>query len=81
MIKIRLPNGLTRELNLPQEYRVGYLYDYVLSDPAEDIGFENDLDRNFEFVRPYETLDLDKSKTLGDAFPGSKMEYLIVKEL
>ena len=61
--------------------KISYLYDYVESEET-DCGFEDEVQRNFDILRPYDQLNLSEfmNKTLEEVFEGSEMESLIVKE-
>ena len=59
MIKLRIPSGESIKLNVKDSEKVSYLYNYVESQEG-DCGFENDLKRSFDIIRPYDQLNLSE---------------------
>ena len=73
MIKLRLPNGENMILTVSPNEKVQYLFDFVESQ-ERDMGFQNDNERPFSIMRPYDRLNLEdhKDKTLREVFQDSE---------
>ena len=56
------------QLIVPSDEKVQYLFDYV--DSLEEVGFEENVWRKFDVIRPYDKLTLSevKKQTLGEVF-------------
>lgn len=68
-------------VSVPDHLKVQYLFDYV--DCQEEIGLEQDVDRKFDIIRPYDKLTLSgsKNKTFREVFGETDSESLVVNEL
>ena len=49
---LRLPKGITAK----------YLFDYIETYEQEDIGFDDEANRNFDILQPYEKISLAQKK-------------------
>ena len=79
-MRLRLPNGEQLVLTVPPEQKVEYLFEYVES--LEDCGFEENVYRKFDIIRPYDKLTLadKRTNTLQEAFGETDSENLVVTE-
>lgn len=61
-LKIRLPNSEVLHLKIPKDQTANYLFDYVETYDKEDIGFDDEVKRNFDILQPYEKVSLSKQR-------------------
>jgi hypothetical protein len=78
-----LPNSSIFKLKVPKNETVQYLFDLIECHEDEDIGFDQEPNRNFDILQPLERMSLQdrKKETIGAVFYNSDMETLVVKEL
>lgn len=80
-VRLRFPNSQQIQLVAPPNASIQYLFDYV--NATSDIGFEEDVYRKFDIIRPYDKLTLSsvKDKTFEEVFGETNSESLVVNEL
>lgn len=59
-VRLRLPNGNQLVVVVPEEVKVEYLFEYV--ECQEEVGFEEDVERKFDIIRPYDRLTLREKR-------------------
>lgn len=56
--KLRLPNSSIKRLRLPKTEKVSYLFNFIECLEEEEIGFDNEFNRMFDILQPYEKVSL-----------------------